>query len=143
MWQVRDCVETDFGQILPLLHQLWPSKELNDAALRAVFERGLRSDCQRYICATEDGHVIGFCSLSLKNNLWQAGYLAHVDELIVDAPHTGRGIGRALLTSIIAIAAERGCSRVELDSAFHRKRAHKFYQAEGFENRAYLFSKAL
>jgi hypothetical protein len=32
---------------------------------------------------------------------------------------------------------------VELDSAFHRSQAHKFYQQEGFENRAYLFSKPL
>jgi glucosamine-phosphate N-acetyltransferase len=33
--------------------------------------------------------------------------------------------------------------RVELDSAFHRKQAHRFYEQLGFENRAYLFSKAL
>jgi len=43
------------------------------------------------------------------------------------------------LNAIIAIAKERGCTRIELDSAFHRKEAHQFYERNGFGNRAYLF----
>jgi len=94
-------------------------------------------------CAVEGDRVIGFCSLTLKSNLWQAGYLGHIDELIVDEQHRGRGIGRSLLNAIIEAAVKNGCSRIELDSAFHRKDAHKFYETQGFENRAYLFSKVL
>jgi hypothetical protein len=33
--------------------------------------------------------------------------------------------------------------RVELESAFHRKKAHAFYERQGFENRGYLFSKPI
>lgn len=143
MWQIRDCCDTDFDQILVLLNQLWPSKELDRTALRSVYARALRAEAQHCICAVEDDRVIGFCSLILKNNLWQAGYLAHIDELIVDEQHRGRGIGRSLLSTIIEMAVKNGCSRTELDSAFHRTDAHKFYETEGFENRAYLFSKVL
>lgn len=143
MTKIRECRDTDFSQILLLLKQLWPSRELDPTALRAVYTRGLMSASQRYLCAVEDGRVVGFCSLSLKNNLWQGGYLAHIDELIVDTQCQRRGIGTLLLAAISQEAVKSGCSRIELDSAFHRKEAHRFYEAQGFENRAFLFSKVL
>jgi GNAT superfamily N-acetyltransferase len=143
MAEIRECREEDFEQILPLLQQLWPAKTLNHDHLRVVYERGRRSDLQHYICAVESGRIAGFCSLTLKNNLWQEGYLAHVDELIVNHADRGRGIGSQLLEAIIAYAVERSCMRVELDTAFHRTEAHAFYERQGFENRAYLFSKLL
>jgi len=143
MADIRDCRDEDFDQILSLLQQLWPEKTLNHDRLRVVYERGLRSDTQQYICAVESGRIAGFCSMTLKNNLWQEGYLAHVDELVVNHADRGRGIGSQLLEAIIAYAVERSCTRVELDTAFHRTEAHAFYERQGFENRAYLFSKLL
>jgi len=140
---VRQCTSADFQQIFGLLKQLWRDKKLDPEALSRVYHRGLASDLQRYICAVDNETLVGFCSLTLKNNLWQAGYLGHIDELIVSKEKRGFGVGSALLTAIIGIAKEAGCSRVELDSAFHRSEAHKFYQQQGFENRAYLFSKPL
>jgi GNAT superfamily N-acetyltransferase len=143
MIAIRPCASEDFLQVLVLLEQLWPDKTLDAEALSRVYSRGLESSLQHYLCAVEDGNIAGFCSLSIKNNLWQAGYLAHIDELVVGKEKRGRGIGSALLNAIIQIAAEAGCSSVELDSAFHRSEAHRFYQKHGFENRAYLFSKSL
>jgi glucosamine-phosphate N-acetyltransferase len=143
MSSIRQCTSVDFEQIFVLLEQLWPDKTLDRDALRWVYSRGLTSGFQRYLCAVENESVVGFCSLTIKNNLWQAGYLAHIDELIVRKEWRGLGIGSALLAAIIGVARQAGCSRVELDSAFHRSEAHSFYQQRGFENRGYLFSKAL
>jgi GNAT superfamily N-acetyltransferase len=53
------------------------------------------------------------------------------------------GFGTELLEAAIAAAKKRGCKIVELDSAFYREDAHKFYLKEGFAKRAYLFSKDL
>lgn len=143
LWQIRECRDTDFERILTLLKQLWPTKELDSTALRSVYTRALSSGTQRYVCAVERGKVVGFCSLSLKDNLWEGGCLAHIDELIVDVQYQGHGIGTSLLARISHEAARSNCSRIELDSAFHRKAAHKFYEIHGFRNRAYLFSKVL
>jgi|ERR1019366_6026405 glucosamine-phosphate N-acetyltransferase len=140
---IRQCASTDFEQIFVLLKQLWPEKTLDSDALFRVYSRGLASDLQRYLCAVENENVAGFCSLTIKNNLWQAGYLGHIDELVVSKGKRGLGIGSALLAAIIGIAKEVGCSRVELDSAFHRAEAHGFYEQQGFEKRAYLFSRSL
>ena len=103
-------------------------------ALHAVYSRALASETQFYLCAEDEGAVAGFCSLTLKNNLWQAGNLAHIDELVVEERQRRKGIGSALLDAAVKMAAGRGCASIELDSAFHRGDAHRFYESQGFEN---------
>ncbi len=126
-----------------LLRQLWPDKPLNIQSLQSVYDLALSSENQKYLCAVEKNKVVGFGSLTIKNNLWQEGYLGHIDELVVDNGSRGKGIGRQLLSQLIILAKEKKCRRVELDTAFHRKEAHRFYEQQGFENRAYLFSMIL
>jgi GNAT superfamily N-acetyltransferase len=142
-FEIRRCRRDDFEDLLMLLRQLWPDEELNRPGLKNVFDCALVSDSKVYLCAVDGESVTGFVSLTIKNNLWQAAKLGHIDELVVDQKHRGRGLGTRLLNAIMAVAKERGCTRVELDSAFHRKEAHTFYERHGFENRAYLFSKSL
>jgi len=143
MVEIRPCREDDYRSIARLLRQLWPSASIDDDRLQSVYLRGLKSEACHFSCAVEDGNVIGFCSVILKNSLWQQGWLAHVDELVVDEAARGQGIGTQLLEAAIQIAAARGAARIELDSGFHRTDAHNFYQQRGFENRAFLFSKIL
>jgi GNAT superfamily N-acetyltransferase len=66
-----------------------------------------------------------------------------VDELVVDEAHRGQGIGRALLEHLAVLAGRHGCRRLELDSGLHRREAHAFYLAQGFEQRAALFTRKI
>jgi GNAT superfamily N-acetyltransferase len=143
MIQTRICNSEDFDQIVVLLRQLWPGKPQDLVSLRQVYDRSMASDRQVYLCAVVDTQVLGFGSLTIKNNLWCEGFLGFVDELVVDEAHRGKGIGTKLLDDLISWARERGCRRVELDSSFHRTAAHVFYERYGFQSRAYLYSKSL
>jgi GNAT superfamily N-acetyltransferase len=87
--------------------------------------------------------VLGFGSLAIKSNLWNEASVGYVDEMVIDAAHRGRGIGTRILDHLASWARERGCNRIELDSAFHRKEAHAFYERRGFQSRAYLYSKLI
>jgi glucosamine-phosphate N-acetyltransferase len=140
---LRPCKTDDFAGIVALLIQLWPDKQLDINSIRLVYDRALSSDSQNYICLTDNNKIIGFASLTIRNNLWQQGFLGHVDELVVDEHYRGRGFGTQLLEHIISLAMHKGCRRIELDTAFHRKDAHRFYEKHGFENRGYVFSKSL
>lgn len=143
MAQIRKCANADFQQVAALLEQLWPQKAQNLAKLRTVYDRAMTSTTQRYVCAVENGEIVGFASLSFKNSLWQEAALASIDELVVAERARGQGIGGALLDHMIDIARKTGCTRIELDSAFHRTEAHEFYDHRGFEKRAFLFTMEL
>lgn len=140
---VRRCASADFDGVVPLLRELWPDNQLDLAALRVVWGSALTSASQVYVCATDSDSVVGFGSLSWKNNLWQEGLLAHVDELVVQSQHRGKGVGTKILGYLTDLARAKGCKRLELDSAHHRTGAHEFYAAQGFKNRASVFSKSL
>jgi len=140
---IRSCRPEDFEGVLRLLAQLWPNQSLDPDRTRRVFNLAWMSHQQIYLCATLQEEIVGFGSLTIKNNLWQQGHLANVDELVVEEKHRRRGIGARLLEHLVALAVQRGCRRVELDSSFHREQAHHFYETLGFQKRAYLFSKVL
>ncbi|WP_298648259.1 GNAT family N-acetyltransferase [uncultured Proteiniphilum sp.] len=143
MIEIRNLSQKDFPQLIGLLGQLWPNKTIDTDAVKTVIEKGFKSDYQVYICATDNEKLVGFCSLTIKNNLWMMANLGNIDELVVDEEYRNRGIGKALMDEIERIAKSHSCKRIELDSAFHRTNAHKLYEEMNFEKRAYLFSKEI
>lgn len=108
-----------------------------------IYCKAIDSNMQRLIIGKIQNEIIGFCSLIIKNNLWQAGNLGHIDELIIEQQYRGKGFGKIMIEVITTIANDLNCKRIELDFRFHRKDAHRFYESIGYENRAYLFSKKL
>ncbi|HLP08866.1 MAG TPA: GNAT family N-acetyltransferase [Opitutaceae bacterium] len=141
MIPLRDCRATDFDGVLALLRQLWPTKTIDPEVLRPLFARVLEN--RRYVCAEEGGRIVGFGGISFRDNLWQEGTIAYVEELVVDEGCRGRGLGQRIMERLLGYAQERGCKRFELDSGFQRPDAHRFYERFGMPKRAYLFSRVL
>jgi GNAT superfamily N-acetyltransferase len=140
---IRQSNESDLDYIISLLTQLWPDKPIDHDRVRKICLDNLSKDNKVLLSAADENKVIGFGSMTLKISLWQEGLIGYVDELVVDSKHRGQGIGTMLLKRISEIASDKGCRRLELDSAFQRTEAHGFYETMGFENRAYLLSKKL
>ena len=142
--KIRKALIEDFPSVFSLFHQLWPNKELNETDMKVVFDRGITSNTDLYICAEVNGNLIGFCAYGIVNNFWQEGQIAYVYAMIVDEDQRGKGIGSELLKTACDYAKKCGCKKIELDSGFQREKAHKFYTEKmGFEKRAFLFSKDL
>jgi GNAT superfamily N-acetyltransferase len=131
----------DFKSVFILFGQLWPGKELNHDELFRVYQRGLTSGNDEYLCAVDNKKIIGFCALAIVNNFWQEGYIGYIYAMIIDEAHRGKGIGAQLLQQAYEEAKERGCKKLELDSGFQRLQAHQFYEKNGYLKRAFLFSK--
>lgn len=141
--RIRKATTEDFASVYPLFEQLWPNKTLDRNALQTVFSRGINSDTDELLCLEYSGQVIGFCAYAIVNNLWQAGYISFMYAMVVDEKYRGMGYGTMLVKKAIDDSKERGMKRLELDSAFHREKAHEFYLKLGFEKRAFLFSHPL
>ncbi len=140
---IRKATESDFEKVYPLFEQLWPNKELDKNELRIVFDRGVNSSADELFCLEYSNEVIGFCAYAIVNNLWQAGYISYMYAMVVDEKYRGKGFGTLLINEAIQDSKNKGLKRLELDSAFHREKAHEFYLKLGFEKRAYLFSYPL
>jgi GNAT superfamily N-acetyltransferase len=57
----------------------------------------------------------------------------HLEDLIVDAPFRGAGIGRALLRTLAEFALAQGAHRLHWEVLDWNQPAVKFYQALGAE----------
>jgi GNAT superfamily N-acetyltransferase len=141
--RIRKATENDFEKVYPLFEQLWPNKDLDKNALRVVFNRGVNSDMDELLCLDYSNELIGFCAYAIVNNLWQAGYISYMYAMVVDEKHRGKGFGTMLIKESIHDSKNKGLKRLELDSGFHREKAHEFYIKLGFEKRAFLFSYPL
>jgi glucosamine-phosphate N-acetyltransferase len=141
--EIHEVVLNDFDEIIKLLKQLWPDKTLDCDALTKIISIGIGSKDSIYLCTKIDNKVVGFCSLIIRESLWQEDLVGHINELIIDKSFRRMNLGAELLDAAIAAAKKKGCKLIELDSAFHREDAHKFYENIGFTKRAYLFSKEI
>jgi predicted GNAT family N-acyltransferase len=82
---------------------------------------GIDDACIHVIAETANGAAIG------TGRLLPA---THIGRMAVLAPWRGRGVGRMLLAELMAAAAERGDTMVELSAQTH---AIGFYRRNGFE----------
>ena len=86
----------------------------------------------RLLVATLAGRPIGLAALSFIWPLEHGGRSAWLEELYVEPPHRGRGIGRTLLRAACRLAARSGAAAVDLEVDAGHTRAARLYAREGF-----------
>ena len=67
----------------------------------------------------------------------------YIPELIVLEKYQNQGIGKKLIDACIALAKEKNCHRIRLESGNKRKESHQFYGNLGFEQSALSFTMKL
>ena len=83
--------------------------------------------------AEVDGAVAGFAVWFLNFSTWLGRHGVYLEDLYVRPSFRGRGLGRALLETLIGIARERGYGRVEWWVLDWNEPAHAFYRSLGAE----------
>ena len=90
-----------------------------------IFRDCLRSDYPSWVLE-QDERLLGYFLMSL------AAGEAHVLNLCVAPDQQGRGLGRRLLKSVLALARGRGAERVFLEVRPSNRSAIHLYLSEGF-----------
>jgi GNAT superfamily N-acetyltransferase len=84
------------------------------------------------LVATRAERVVGMTTVQLTVSTARGGLSAGVEDVVVDSPHRGSGIGRRLLAAAEAWARERGALRIALLADETNAPALDFYDQLGF-----------
>jgi GNAT superfamily N-acetyltransferase len=68
-----------------------------------------------------------------------SGKHIYVDDLVTAEAWRSHGYGRLLNKYLVELARKEGCGSVQLDSATHRVKAHRFYFRERYTISAFHF----
>jgi len=73
--------------------------------------------------------TVGFASISFKMKI-RGGVIGHIEDVVVDATHRGRGEGRMLVEALLEESRRRNAYRVYLESSESNV---SFYKSCGLE----------
>jgi GNAT superfamily N-acetyltransferase len=94
------------------------------------------------LVAVVGSKVLGFISVYFIPQLALSGDFCRVSYFCVSPLARSQGIGKALEAAVCSLAEERGCDRIEVHCHGRRKRAHSFYQRQGYtESPKYLLKQ--
>ena len=83
------------------------------------------------VLAEWDGAPIGFAFYFFNYSTWQGKPGLYLEDLFVDPPFRGRGVGRALLVHLARIAVTQGCGRYQWQVLDWNEPAIRFYESMG------------
>ncbi len=140
---IRRARSSDTPAVADLLGDLGYPTDVDDAA--AQLGRLLdRNDAGVLVHEDEDdGEPVGLISYHVFDLIYRPRPHCRITALAVRADRRRRGVARALLEAVEAIALGRGCFRLELTTHPDRDDALRFYEACGFEERPRRLVKSL
>lgn len=108
----------------------WPSANAFLASVERLFE----DPDAEFLLATpdDDSPPGGVLQLRFRFSVWKAAPDAWIEDVFVRADARRSGVGDALLTLAIEVAAQRGAKRIELDTKEDNAPALALYERHGF-----------
>ena len=142
MLTIRPATSADIPQILACIRALALYERDPDAVVATesdLLRDGFPSngDTPRFYCLIAElqqaCHIIpvGFALYFHNYSTWRGHHGIHIEDLFVLPEHRGKGIGKALLTRVAAIAHAEGCTRLQWDVLEWNTPAIGFYEQLG------------
>lgn len=132
---IRAAERRDIPQILTFIRALAEYEREPDAvtATEADLERDGFGPNPFFNCliAEDDGRPAGFAFYFFNYSTWLGRPGLYLEDLFVMPEFRGRGVGRALLQRVAAIAVEKGCPRLQWEVLDWNQPAIDFYKAMG------------
>lgn len=136
--RIAPLAEADATQIIELLDVLGYPTSVQQCRHRIA--RMLSQPDSAGWCAV-DSDIVGLAAGRLQWTLQADEPVAELIALVVAPSHTGRGVGRLLVTAFEGWATAAGSTRLKVTSGSHREDAHAFYQQCGYELSGVRFHK--
>ena len=103
-----------------------------------TYEDAIRNDV---VYLLEEDEVLGYIHFRISHQLCRASRIMEILELVVKEGYRDKGYGKLLLDQAEGYARENQIELIEVLSSNWRKKAHHFYESNGYENTGYRFFK--
>lgn len=102
---------------------------------KQIFDRLGKIDENReaVFVAETDEKVVGALHIEKYSTLYYKD-IANILSLAVRGKHRRGGVGKALISAAESWAKSKNLQEIRLESSMHRKPAHEFYRAMGFDS---------
>jgi len=135
MLTLRPATPSDVPHILAFIRELAEYEREPDAVLatEADLLRDGFTEPRRFHClmAEWDGTPVGFALYFYNYSTWEGRPGIYLEDLFVRPDYRGKGIGKALLIKVAAIAVAEGCARFEWSVLDWNQPSIDFYHAMG------------
>jgi len=148
MVKVRPCSSNDLQSVFEIADKYASF----DATPTFVDIEGMYSRNPNYFFVAEDdsgrvtGFITGYERKGLPENVlrtWNAKRVGYIDLMAVDSRYRRKGIGRALMNTLLEHFQRNGIDIVNLDVPTEQEAAVELYKKLGFYVRAYNMRKRL
>ena len=138
---IRPLTAGDLTTAASLLTQLNPETPAEIIATRLDIILTEHSHYQLF-GAFADGKLAGVAGAWIGTKIWCGRYL-EIDNLVVDPAQRSAGIGGQLIRHLEALAHDRDCKVIVLDSYTANHPSHRLYHRLGFEIWGFHFIKPI
>ncbi|MBX3099667.1 MAG: GNAT family N-acetyltransferase [Salinibacterium sp.] len=131
---IRAAQAADADPVYSLLEQLATSYSPERPAFDANFPLLLEDSTTSLLLVAEDeaGTVVGYALTTITPLLHTNGSSAHLQELVVDDAHRGKGIGTAIVEEVERVCRGRAVRQITVAS----RRSADFYERIGYRSSA-------
>ena len=137
--EIRPLARDDFADALALARELYGLPDADPGPHREPYEALVNDvDAVSYL-ATADGNPAGLIVFRFRRRLNHATFEGWISDLVVSDAFRRRGIGRALVASVIAEWRLRGSHRIQLEVGSDRALARQLYESLGFVEQGKYF----
>jgi GNAT superfamily N-acetyltransferase len=140
--RVEPISAAQLGALLPLIaayQRFYEVADVDDERNRAFFARFLApSEDGMLLGAWRGGGLVGYACLYWHFTSLVPAETVLMNDLYVDEPARGRGVGRALIEASVAVARERGAHHLEWATAPGNLKAQRLYDATGAERSEWI-----
>jgi GNAT superfamily N-acetyltransferase len=134
---IRPAIPDDAALILRFIRALAVYEREPDAVVateETLIRHGFGPEPYFHCLIAElDGTPAGFAFYFFDYSTWLGAPGIYLEDLFVDPAFRGKGLGKALLERLAAIALERGCGRMKWEVLDWNEPAIEFYRAMGAE----------
>jgi GNAT superfamily N-acetyltransferase len=139
--KIRKADESDIEGIVDMAHEFeLHLLDIDDSLIqepppRQVFKefllKGFDDDKHSMVVAEEGGKLLGFADIWVYPEFLHGGMSAYLHNIFVREGHRGRGIGKALLDSMVQEAKARGAVAFHVPVKAKNVKAIEFYKKNG------------